>query len=152
MELRTSVGIRPESLKLPPKFQDALFSNSLCFFRRALRSTSHGCVFPFWVRRRRPEGRSRHARRWVLRSSVRAKVWRTASCGRKCQTCWRLWVRNILLGYAYCRLDSGLLFFCRPNVCQFERTYEVRTYSYEYRRYCKWGLCGYGIHVNIDNT
>lgn len=91
----SSVGIR-QSLKLPPKFQDALFSNTLFFFRRPLRSTSHGCVFPFWVRRWRPEGRSRHARRWALRSSVRAKVWRIASCGRKCQTCRRLWVRNIL--------------------------------------------------------
>lgn len=44
-------------------------------------------------------------------------------------------------------LTVALLFFYSPNVCQFERTYEVRTYSYEYRRYCTWGrsLCGYGI-------
>ena len=43
-----------ELQKLSSKIQDALFSNTLCFFCRALRSTSHGCVFPFWVRRRRP--------------------------------------------------------------------------------------------------
>ena len=103
-----------------PSFQDAISSNTLYIFRRALRSTSHGCVFPFWVRHRRPTNRSRHARRRVLHSSLRAKVWRTTSRGRNCQTGRRLWVRNILKGCAYCRLDSCTIsaflmcFLCIP--------------------------------------